>query len=332
MRELVKKIEGIIFEPRKKSFGKPFPGTKYDVIIVGTGVAGYSCAMYSARLGLKTLIVGEVPGGAILNTGRIENYPGFVSIEGQKLAELLENHAMAYEVDFLIDSVDSIKKENDFFSVSCSGKEFFSKTVVLATGSRVKKLGVPGEERFFKKGVEYCALCDATLVNGRIVAIAGGGDGAVKEAVLVSEYAKKVYVINNEKALHSEEKNMNAFIGKQKLGKIEVINGNEIVSINGVNRVEEITLAKKYKGRKKLRVEGVFIYIGREPNSFLAKSVGAKLNEKGEVLVDEHAQTNIPGFFAAGDVTSSEWKQAILAASQGVTAAYYAYKHCRNFI
>ena len=324
-----KKIaEGIVFEPRHAHTHTPDINEMYDTIIIGAGVAGYAAAMYASRLGLKALIIGEVPGGTLALTGRVENYPGFVSIQGQKLTELLENHAMDYDIDMLIDIVDEIRKEKNLFKVLIGNKSFSSRTIIMATGAQVKKLGVKGEEEYFGKGVDYCALCDATHIKGKTVAVAGGGDSAVKEAILVTEYAKKVYIINNEEELHPEKHNQMLLDEQIRQGKIEVINNNEIVEITGSDKLEKLILKKEYKGIKELAVEGLFVYIGRVPNNNLAKNLGVKLNNKGEVVVNQNSETSLKGFYAAGDVTNTEWKQAIIGVSQGVSAAYHAY----NFI
>ena len=305
-------------------------GIEYDTIIIGTGVAGYSAAMYSARLGLKVLIIGETPGGTLALTGKVENYPGFISIDGQELTDKLEEHAKKYDVETITDIVDKITREKNSFLVQSGDRFFSSKTIILATGTELKKLNIPGEKEFFGNGVSYCALCDSESIKGKVVAVTGGGDAAVKEALLCTEHAKKVYIINNEKELHPEEAHNKILNKKIKEGKIEVINDNEILEIKGKKQVETLLLKKEFKGKKELLVQGLFIYIGNVPRSELAKTIGAKLNSQGEVIVNENCETNIKGFFAAGDVTNKDWKQAILAASQGVTAAYYAYNYCRK--
>jgi thioredoxin reductase (NADPH) len=322
----MKKIK-LITEPRNNYSHVPSK-KKYDLIVIGTGVAGYASAMYGARLGLSVLIVGEIPGGTLAITGKVENYPGIISIGGQELTQLFENHAMDYNVDSEIDIVEDIYKKNNEFIVSFSNKKYYSKTIIIATGTKVKKLNIPGEKEFFNKGVGYCALCDAAYVKGKIVAIAGGGDSAVKEAILLTEYAEKVYIVNNEKETHPEHQNKLILDRKIKNKEIEVINNNEIIEIKGNRCVEEIVLKQKHSGKIKVNVQGVFVYIGLDANSNLAKRVGVKLNKKKEIIVDQKSQTNVPGCFAAGDVTNTEWKQAIIGVSQGVTAAYYAYQYC----
>lgn len=326
-----KKItENVVFEPRHGFNHNPDLNKEYDIIIIGMGVAGYACGMYASRLGLKVLIIGEQPGGSLALTGKVENYPGFVSINGQKLMEFLENHALDYPVDIDISIVDSVTKKNKGFKIFSGKKVYTSRTVVLATGAELKKLGVKGEEEFFGNGVAYCALCDASFIKGKTVVVAGGGDSAVKEAVLVSEYAKKVYIINKSKELHPEDYNKKVLDENIKKGIIEVVNNNEITEISGNKKVEKVILKNKHSEVYELRVQGVFVYVGQKPRSEIAEKIGVKLNEKSEVIIDSHSQTNIPGFFAAGDVTNTDWKQAIIGVSQGVSAAYYAYQYIQR--
>ena len=320
--------EEIIFEPRNNYNHEPNESTVYDVIIIGTGVTGLASAMYAARLGLKTLIIGEMPGGTIALTGTVENYPGFVSIDGQKLAQLIENHAMDYDVDILIDIVEKISvKKSEIFTVHLEKKEFNSKTIIFATGTKVRKLGVPGEKEFFGKGVYYCALCDAHHVKDKTIAVIGGGDSAVKEANLLTEYAKKIYIINNEEKIHPEFSNSRKLQEHIQKNKIEVINSIEVKEIKGKDSVEKVIFNKQYKGSTELELGGVFIYIGLIPLSKLAGDAGISLNSKGEVVINQNSETNIPGFYAIGDVTNTNLKQAIIGVSQGVTAAYYAHEY-----
>jgi thioredoxin-disulfide reductase len=320
----------IIFEPRNNYSHIADSKKTYDCIVIGTGPAGYSSAMYASRLGLKVLIIGEIPGGTLAFAGKVENYPGFVSIDGQKLMELLENHAMDYDVDIETDIVTNIEKEKKIFKVIASEKIFFSKSIIYTAGSEVKKLNILGEKEFSQKGVSYCALCEAAFVKNKTVAVVGGGDSAVKEAILLCEYAKKVIIINNEKDIHPEISNKKILDSLLSEGKVKIINNNEIIEIIGKDKVEKVMLKQCFQEKKEIEVEGVFIYIGQSPKSLLAKNIGVKLNKKKEVIVDSHCETNIKGFFAAGDVTNTEWKQAIIGVSQGVTSAYYAYQFVKK--
>lgn len=318
--------KGMVLTPRISRSHEPDAKRLYDTIVIGAGPAGLSAAMYAARLGMKTLCVGEIPGGTAGLTGKLENYPGFVSVEGSRLVELMENHAMDYDTDMLTAIVDDIAfdRKTGLFSASADGRVFRSRTVIIATGATYRKLGVPGEDRLFGNGVSYCALCDATEMKGKVAAVAGGGNSAVKEALILSEYASKVYIINNGKELHPEFSNHAALSEKARAGKISVINGAEIKEIKGEKRVQSILLDVNGK-RKELRAHGIFVYIGRIPNSGLAERLGLRLNKNGEIVTGPTAATGVPGIFAAGDVTDCALKQAITAAAQGVTAAYGAY-------
>jgi len=332
MKNVKRSKRGIVPQPRSEYKHKPDENRLYDTIVIGAGVAGLAATMYGARLGLRVLNIGEVPGGMLSLVGKVENYPGFISIDGQKLAGLLEGHAMDYDPDMLTDIVEDVKydRKTGTFSVRTEGRTFRSKTVILATGAELRKLGVPCEDKFFGNGVSYCALCDATEMKGKVAAVAGGGDSAVKEAIILSEYARKVYIINNEKDIHPEFSNLEILMRKVKSGGIEVINGTEIMEIRGDKRVRSIVLSKAHDGRDEIAVHGLFIYIGRVPRSSLADKLGVKLNSLGEVITNINSETSMPGFFAAGDVTDREWKQAITAVSQGVTSAFHAFKFVKE--
>ena len=322
------KKEDFILKPRKVYDFKPKENLVYDAIIIGAGIAGFSAAMYATRLGLKVLVIGEMSGGKITLTESIENYPGFVSINGLKLAELIENHARDYDIDILTDIVEKIsqtKSHKNLYIVSTAKKSFTGKTIIIATGTVEKKLNVPGEKEFIGNGVSYCAICDATTTKNKTVAVVGGGDSAVKEANLLAKYAKKIYVINNEPKLHAESRHINSLEDNVRKNKIKVFNSANINSINGKSSVESITFIKNNK-TKKIPVEWIFIYIGQMPK-IIGKELGIKTNKKGEIIVNVNCETNIKGVYAAGDVTSTSWKQAIIAAAQGVTAAFNAYNY-----
>ena len=320
------KKEDLILNPRKVYDHRPQEKLVYDTIIIGTGIAGFSAAMYAARLGLNVLVIGEMSGGKIALTERIENYPGFVSINGLKLAELVENHACDYEIDILTDLVEKIgKKKGGRYTVSTSKKAFIGKTVIISTGTVEKKLDIPGEKEFTGKGVSYCAICDASITKNKKVAVIGGGDSAVKEANLLAKYAKKVYLINNEPKLHAEAYNLQSLNEYSAKKKIVVINSASTTSINGKSFVENITYLKGSR-KKNLPVDWIFIYVGQRPK-LIGKELGIRTNRKDEIIVNVNCETNVPGVYAAGDITSTSWKQAIIAAAQGVTAAFSAYNY-----
>src|SRR3989344_3987514 len=232
-------------EPKKEKHEKPKYDYKadekllYDTVIVGTGVVGWATAMYGGRLGLKTLIIGDIFGGTIILTHLVENYPGFVRLTGQELSDKLEEHARDYDIDILSDRVERVEKskrghEECFLAHTLDGKKFFTRTVIFATGTKFKKLGVPGEKEFENKGVHYCALCDGPLYKGvNTIVVVGGADSSVKEALLLTEFAEKVYIIYRGDKVHPEPINMERAEKLIKQGRLEIINNTNVKEIKG---------------------------------------------------------------------------------------------------
>ena len=304
----------------------------YDFVVLGAGGTGLAAAMYAARLGLKTLVLGytsstELPvGGVITTTHLVENYPGFTAISGPDLAKKIEEHARSYKlVTIKSERVMEIKKIKNLFYVQTDKSKYTVKTVLFATGTKWRKLEVPGSREFENKGISYCALCDAPLFRNKIVAVVGGSDNAAKDALLLSEYAKKVYMVYRGKEIHPEPINHERIKANK---KIEIINNTNIVRINGKDFVKSVSLDKPYKGSKELKLDGVFVAIGHIVLSDLAKPLGVKLNKEGEIKINHMtSETNVPGIFAAGDVTDKPFKQLITGVADGCTAAYSAYEY-----
>jgi len=305
---------------------------KYDFIIIGAGGTGLAGAMYAARLGLKTLVLGttygtELPvGGVITTTNVVENYPGFIKLTGYELAKKLEEHARSYkEVEIKQEKVESIKKIKKEFSVKTKKATYTGKTLLFATGTKWRQLEVPGANEFMNKGVHYCALCDAPLYKRKTLAMVGGSDSAGKEALLLAEHAKKVYIIYRGKQIHPEPINLER-IKKNK--KIEIINSTNIAKVKGKEFVTSVVLDKHYKGKKELKLDGVFVAIGHIVLSELAKPLGVRLNKAGEIIINHMtSETNVPGVFAAGDVTDKQFKQLITGVADACTAAHSAYEY-----
>ena len=306
----------------------------YDFVVLGAGGTGLAAAMYAARLGLKTLVLGytsstELPvGGVITTTHLVENYPGFTAISGPDLAKKIEEHARSYKlVTIKSERVMEIKKIKNLFYVQTDKSKYTVKTVLFATGTKWRKLPeeVKGSRNFENKGISYCALCDAPLFRNKIVAVVGGSDNAAKDALLLSEYAKKVYMVYRGKEIHPEPINHERIKANK---KIEIINNTNIVRINGKDFVKSVSLDKPYKGSKELKLDGVFVAIGHIVLSDLAKPLGVKLNKEGEIKINHMtSETNVPGIFAAGDVTDKPFKQLITGVADGCTAAYSAYEY-----
>ena len=301
----------------------------YDIIIIGSGVTGYAAGMYAGRLGMRTLILGETPGGTITLTDTVENYPGFIKLTGQELADNLKEHALDYKefVEIKEKRVTEIKKIKESFIVT-AGEEFKGKTIIYATGSKHRELKVPGHDEFMNKGVHYCALCDGFFYRGKTVALVGGSDSAVKEALVLAEHAKKVYIIYRKENERAEPVNLKRM---HKQPKIEVIKNTNVIEIKGNNTgVTSVILDNKYKNNNELKLDGVFIAIGQIPLSKVAKEVGVKLNKKNEIIINRLSETNIKGFYAAGDVVDTVFKQAIVGVAEGVMAAYTGYEYINS--
>ena len=304
----------------------------YDIVIIGAGGVGLASAMYAGRLNLKVLVLGhshgsELPiGGVITTTNMVENYPGFSKISGVNLAKKIEEHARGYpEVKIKTEKAQEIKKQTNCFITQTSKGAYKSKSIIFATGTKWRKLDIPGSGEFERRGVNYCALCDAPLYKNKIVAVIGGSDTAAKDALILAEHAKKVYIIYRKEKIHPEPDILDR-VGKNK--KIEIINNTNLKEIKGNGIVNEVILDRKYKGNNSLKLDAVFVAIGHVILSDLAKSIGVKTNEKKEIIIDHKTcKTNIKGVFAAGDVTDKPFKQLIIGVADGCTAAYSAYEY-----
>lgn len=297
----------------------------YDVIVLGGAAAGSSAAVYAARRKVSVRLVAGDFGGEIALTGEVENYLGFNKIRGfelaQKMKEQVEYNEVPYDLGFL---ATKIKKNKDGFEVTAKNingeeKKYQTKTVIVATGAHPKHLGVPGEKEFFHKGLTYCALCDAPLFKNKVVAVVGGGNGAISSALMLAQFAAKVYIIIRKAELSGEAVLVERL---KKESKIELVNNTEITKVVGEKFVTGLEGKEKGGKKKKLELQGVFLSIGWEPNSDFIDFV--KKNERSEIEIDRRAATSVPGIYAAGDVTDAPYKQLILAAGMGATAALSA--------
>ena len=307
----------------------------YDFVIIGAGVAGLSAAMYGARLGMKTLVLGaslgsEMPiGGIITTTNSVENYPGFAHISGVELAEKIRKQAESYKtVTIKNEMAESVKSDGKEFAVESSKGKYKGKTILFATGGMWRKLNVPGSKNFENKGIAYCALCDAPLFKNKTVAVVGGSDVAVKDALVLAEHAKKVFIIYRGEKLRAEQVTLEKVESNK---KIEVITKTNIIEVKGENSIKSVVLDNAYNGSKELEVQGIFVAIGHEPLSEIAEKIGVKTNEKGEIIINHNsAETNVGGVYAAGDVTDNKFKQVIIGVAEGCMAARSAYEFLKK--
>jgi len=297
----------------------------YDFLIIGAGCAGASGGMYASRLNMKTAMVAELPGGLITSTHLVENWPGIKSISGPDLAMQLVDHATSFGAELKNEKVVDISKavENvgegkvSGYRVKTASNEYLTKTILLATGTLHRKMGVPGEAELENKGVSYCALCDGAFFKEKVVCVVGGGDSAAKEGIFLSEHASKVYIIVRKDVLRAEPVNAERIA---KNDKIEILYNTEIAEILGDEKVEKI----KLKNGEEMPMDAVFVAIGHNALSELAEKIGVELNERKEIKINRKTETNVPGVFAAGDVTDTEFKQAITGSAEAVTASYFA--------
>ncbi len=297
----------------------------YDMLIVGAGCAGLAGAMYAGRLGMKVLVLaGDLRGGTITLTHLVENYPGFISLTGLELAQKLEDHARAYPaVEIKDEKASRIERMKDgTFAVASDAGKHEAKTILFATGTEWKKLGAPGEKEFANKGVHYCALCDGAFYKNKVVAVIGGSDTAAKDALVLTQWASKVYIIYRGDRIRPEPVNYERVKANK---KIEIIYKTCATEIHGEKKVSSVMLDRPYNGSSKLALDAVFVAIGHLPLSELAKVAGVKTDANGFVKINRDSETNVPGFFAAGDVTDTRFKQAIVGVGEAVEAIYSAY-------
>lgn len=292
----------------------------HDLIIVGASAAGISASIYAARRRLNFKVISGDIGGEVATSGEIENWPGVIHTNGIELADKFKEHALANRV--VIEDgklVSEIKKEGGYFIIkgTASGTPFEekAKTVLVATGVHPRELGMPGEKEFRGKGVSYCTVCDGPLFGDQVVATVGGGNSALESAIMMAEIASKVYLINKNAQFKGEK----VLIDKAAQNpKIEIIYEAKTQKITGAQFTDGLEYQNKSGETKKLPVKGIFIHIGQIPNSSFIP--GIELDEIKQIKVSMRGETNIPGLFAAGDVTNIPYKQIVIAAGQGVTA------------
>jgi len=302
----------------------------YDLIIIGGGPAGMTAGIYAARQKLNTLLITKTFGGQISKKAvPIENWPGEKEISGFDLIQKFKDHLEKFEINIELDGVVKIEKNNEIFKVLTEkGNQFESKAAIIATGSDPKPLKIPGEKEFIGKGVSYCPTCDASLFSKKNVAVVGGGNSGFETAIMVSKWAKKVYIVEYGSEVKADLENQKI---AEKTGKIEVITNAAMKEIKGEKFVNLIIYQdSKAKEEKKLEVQGVFIEIGLQPSSSFAKDL-VDCNERGEIKIDlETLQTKTLGLFAAGDVKAGKYKQIVIASGEGAKAALFANEYLKK--
>lgn len=292
----------------------------YDVIIVGAGPAGLAAAVYTGRARLNTLLLEKgMPGGQILLTDFVENYPGFPDgIVPFQLMENFRKHAEKFGAKIETDEARGIRKQENLWYISGSKGEYPARAVIIATGSSYRKLGIPGEVKLTGRGVSFCATCDGAFFKDKEVAVVGGGDNALTEALFLTRHCRMVKVIHRRDQFRAEKILQERIFASD---KIEVLWNSVVEEISGEDRFESVTI-KNVKDDKisRLKLDGIFISVGTDPNTAFVKGL-VDLNEWGEIKVGQKMITSQPGIFAAGDVTDACPEQMATAVGTGVAAA-----------
>lgn len=296
---------------------------KFDVLIIGGGPSGLNAAMYAVRKELSVAVITTDIGGQMLLTNEIENYLGFSSISGFELSEKMESHVKNYSIEFITAQVLKLEKKGNFI-VSLDDETIIEgKTCIITSGKRSRTLDIPGETEFTGKGVSYCATCDGPFYRNKTVAIVGGGDSAIQAAIELSVLSPKVYLLVRSRIRAQEilVKRMSEY------KNIEVMIGYTPEEIKGDKKVKTVVIKNKETNElQELNIDGIFVEAGGIPNvGFLPKEL--EKTSTGEIITNKNGCTNIPGLFAAGDVTDNKYKQVIIAAGEGASAALSAHDY-----
>ncbi len=292
----------------------------YDVIIIGSGSAGYTAAIYSCRAGRKTLLIaGSIPGGQLMLTSDVENFPGFPeSIVGPELMEQMRKQAERFGPEIVYDDASDVDFKSRPFNVTVGKKTYEGKTVIISTGANAKWLGIPSETKFRGHGVSSCATCDGYFFKEKNVVVVGGGDTAMEEATFLANITKKVTVVHRRDKLRASQIMQERSL---KNPKISFVWDSVVKEILGDSNVTGVTSKNLKTGKEQLlKTDGVFVAIGYEPNTSIFKGQ-IDLDPKGYIITHKETETNVPGVFAAGDVRDFRYRQAITAAADGCKAA-----------
>ena len=292
----------------------------YDVIIIGAGPAGIAASIYASRAMLKFVLLDRyLPGGAIAATHEIDNYPGIYHVSGQELTDRMFEHAQALGTNFVSDEVSELVLEGNIKEVRTPQTTYYTKTIILATGASPRKLGMQGEELFDGRGISYCATCDGAFYKNKIVAVIGGGDVAVEDAIYLSRLSKKVYLIHRRGELRAAKVSQTKLLG---LPNVEVLWNRVLKEVKGDWKLNQMVVSNvATKLDETLDVDGVFVAVGMIPNSGLLQGK-VKTDEGGWILTNEDCETSIPGVYAVGDVRKKSLRQVVTGVADGAIAVF----------
>ena len=301
----------------------------YDVLIVGGGLAGLTAGMYAARYGLSTGLIEQMMGGAqIINVEKIDNFPGFPQgISGAELGPVVQEQAMDAGAELIMAEATGISLDGRYRVVSSDGGDYRAKTVIVAAGSTLRRLGIPGEDELYGRGVSQCATCDGPLYMGQVVGVVGGGDSAADEALVLAKYAGKVLLFHRRDQLLAQQALQDQVNDDPKIevvrnSRIEEIVGEETVS--GVRVRDLVTNVEDH-----VNISGLFVYVGLEPNSHIVRGL-IEVDNAGHIPVNTSMETPVPGVYAVGDIRQNSAAQLVSAAGDGATAAIAAFKYVKS--
>ncbi len=306
--------------------------SQIDVAVIGGGIAGVMAAIYATRQALTTLLFEPGPiGGTAFEAADVENWPGSVRIKGSELAAKLDEQLQANpDVKLLSQRVSKIESDDNGFTLTADEGAYRASAVILATGSKHRRLEAPGEQEFAGKGVSYCTTCDAPFYKNKTVGMVGGGDSAIQGAIYLTDLGATVHLIHRRAEFRAEPIGIAAAKKLAEQGKLVFHTPAVVKSVEGTKKLERVVLENPETGaRETLPLDGLFVKIGQDPQVELAEQVGAQLNAKRNVVVDLWRRTNIPGFYAAGDVTGIG-EQFVVSASDGCLAALDAYEYLKK--
>ncbi|MDD6793889.1 MAG: thioredoxin-disulfide reductase [Clostridiaceae bacterium] len=300
-----------------------------DLVILGGGPAGLTAAIYASRAKLDmVLLENAFVGGQVRNSYTIENYPGFKKIEGSKLADMMQEQAevMGAVIDEF-DPVESVSLKDGKNIIETESYIYKPKTVIISTGATPRKLPIKNESRYEGKGIHYCAVCDGAMYDNKVVGVVGGGNAALEEAVFLSRFASKVYIIRRYDYFRGEK---SVFEEANQNEKIEILYNKDLIDVQGDDFVKEAIIKDMITGEEKtIKMDAVFGYIGTDPKTDEFKG-DLDLTEKGYIITDDHMRTNVKGVFAAGDVRDKEYRQITTAVADGTIAALEAEKYINS--
>lgn len=298
----------------------------YDVIIIGSGPAGMAAALYASRANLSVLVLERgMPGGELLNTAEIENYPGYALISGPDLAQKMNESSLSFGAEQVYGNVTNVTLDGDVKVITAGKKTYKAYSIIISTGAHHRKLGVPGEDEFSGRGVSYCAVCDGAFFKNKHLVVVGGGDSAVEEGAYLTQFASKVTIVHRRDTLRAQKILQDRAFKNEKIEFVWNSTVSEIIGQDGV--VTGVNLKNTVTGeRSQLLTDGVFIYVGVLPNVEAFEQLGLTQKD-GWIVTDAEMATNIPGVFAVGDVRDKTLRQVVTAVGDGGQAGQAAYRY-----